>query len=110
SIATGLFFGLAPALRSLRFDVAGDLKNETAAIKHGRLFGLRNVLVAGQMAISLMLLVAAGLFLRSFMAAQSVDIGVDAAKLITMPMNVNLLGYNRQQSTEFYRAAVERVS
>jgi len=109
SIATGIVFGVAPALRSLKFDVVGDLKNETAAIRHGRLFGLRNLVVVGQMAISIVLLIGAGLFLRSFWAAQSVDLGVDTEKLITMPMNVNLLRYSRPQSTAFYRDAIERV-
>jgi predicted permease len=109
SAVTGVFFGLVPALRSFRFDVVADLKQESPAAKHGRRFNFRNGLVVGQLAISLVLLIGAGLFLRSFMAAQSVDLGVDTAKLITMPMNINLLGYNRQQSTEFYRQAIERV-
>lgn len=121
---TGVFFGIVPALRSFRSDVLADLKQEPSAVKHGRRFNssywlrpvglafaplMRSSLVVGQMAISLVLLIGAGLFLRSFLAAQSVDLGVDTAKLITMPMNINLLAYNRQQSTEFYRQAIERV-
>jgi predicted permease len=71
--------------------------------------GLRSALVVGQIAVSLVLLIGAGLFLRSLWSAQQADLGMDSDRVVTVPMNINLLGYSRQQSSEFYRQALERV-
>jgi len=72
--ATGLLFGLAPALQSTRPAVAPTLSNEAGTGRRQR-FGLRNCLIAVQVALSMVLLVGGGLFLRSLSAAQNVDTG-----------------------------------
>ena len=72
---TGILFGLAPALQSTNPDVAPTLKDEGTGGGKPRRFTLRNILVSGQVAASLFLLISAGLFLRSFQARQSVDPG-----------------------------------
>ena len=56
-----------------------------------------------------MLLIAAGLFLRSLRHAQAIDPGFDAEKIVTVPLNINLLRYTKPQGREFYRQVVERV-
>jgi predicted permease len=74
SLAAGVLFGLAPALQSTNPDVAPTLKDETTG-EPPRRFTLRRVLVVGQVAVSLVLMVVAGLFIRSFQARQQVDPG-----------------------------------
>jgi putative ABC transport system permease protein len=110
SIATGVFFGLAPALQASRPDLVPSLKDEvSAATLGGRRFTLRNVLVVAQVALSLVLLIGAGLFLRSLNNAQGINPGFDAGKILDAQLNINLLRYTAIQGREFYRNVVERV-
>ena len=77
SVLAGLFFGLAPALQSTRTDVAPTLKDEAGgAGKPGR-FSLRNAMLVTQVAFSFLLLIGAGLFVRSLQKAQLIDPGFD---------------------------------
>ncbi|HEX5708964.1 MAG TPA: ABC transporter permease [Pyrinomonadaceae bacterium] len=110
SVLTGLVFGLAPALQASRPDLIPTLKNDSSAHdqKHRRL-NLRNALVVTQVALSLILLVGAGLFLRSLWRAQAIETGFDESRLLAAQLNINLLRYTRVQGREFYRQAVERV-
>jgi predicted permease len=76
SLAAGVFFGLVPALQSTNPDVAPTLKDETGSgAGRPKRLSLRNALVVGQVAISMVLLLGAGLFLRSLQAARNIDIG-----------------------------------
>lgn len=110
SLATGVFFGLAPALQASRPDLVPALKDEASAAAQGRRrFSLRNSLVVAQVALSLVLLIGAGLFLRSLNIAQAIDPGFDAGKILNAQLNINLLRYTRTQGQEFYRQVVERV-
>jgi len=85
SCLAGLFFGLAPALQATRPDVATTLKDESTGGGRPRAFTLRNALVVAQVAGSLVLLIGAGLFVRSLGAARSMDpgFGHDPAALIS---------------------------
>ncbi len=67
------------------------------------------MLVVVEVALSLALLLAAGLFVRSLRDTQSVSPGFDVDKIISAPLNINLLRYTRDQGREFYRTVVERV-
>src|SRR4029078_11827607 len=79
SLLTGIVFGLTPALAASRPNVTVSLKDETgAAITGGRPGRLRGSLVVTQVAVSLLLLICAGLFLRSLRNASSIDPGFDA--------------------------------
>jgi putative ABC transport system permease protein len=110
SLATALIFGLAPALQASRPDLVPALKGEASAIGPGRRrFRLRNVLVAAQVALSLVLLIGAGLFLRSLNNAQAIDPGFDAARILDANLNINLLRYTKAQGQQFYREVIERV-
>jgi predicted permease len=76
SVAAGVFFGLVPALQSTNPDVAPTLKDETGTGSGRRKrFSLRNILIVSQVAISMVLLLGAGLFLRSLQEARDIDIG-----------------------------------
>ncbi len=109
SALTGVLFGLAPALQASRPDLVPALKDETVSLDRGRRFSLRSLLVVAQVALSLVLLVGAGLFLRSVGHARAIDPGFDAERLLVAQLNINLLRYTRVQGREFYRQVVERV-
>jgi predicted permease len=110
SLVAGVVFGLAPALRASRPALIPALKDDAAAFfERTRLFGLRNLLVVTQVALSVVLLIAAGLFLRSLRQAQTIDPGFDAEKIVSLPLNINLLRYTKPQGREFYRQVLERV-
>jgi predicted permease len=111
SLLTGIVFGLAPAWRAARSDVASDLKDAgAAATPRARRFGLQNCLVVAQMSLSVVSLLCAGLFLRSLQRIQAVDPGFDAERVLTGSLDVDLLRYSTAQGREFYRRAVERVA
>jgi putative ABC transport system permease protein len=110
SLATGVIFGLLPALQASKPDLVPALKDEASAAAQGRRrFNLRNLLVVAQVALSLTLLIGAGLFLRSLKNAQDIDPGFDAEKILNAQLNINLLRYTKAQGQEFYRQVVERV-
>jgi predicted permease len=111
SMLAGLVFGLAPALRISRPSLVPALKDSSESASDRRnLFSLKNLLVVTQVGLSVVLLIAAGLFLRSVRHAQTIDPGFDSEKLVVVPLNINLLRYTRPQGREFYRQAVERVA
>ena len=92
-IATGAFFGLAPALQSLRSDVAGILREDQAAPgRVRRLSLLRNGLVALQVAVSLILVVGAGVTVRNLAGYAEVDPGVDVEQLAFLTTNFSQAG------------------
>jgi putative ABC transport system permease protein len=110
SLATGVIFGLAPALQASRPDLVPALKDEISAAAQGRRrLSLRSALVVAQVALSLVLLIGAGLFLRSLNNAQSIDPGFNANKILDAQLNINLLRYTKGQGREFYRQVIEGI-
>jgi predicted permease len=110
SVLTGLLFGLAPALQTSRPDVVPALKEDIAAGgRASRRVNLKSALVVGEVAISLILLLASGLLIRSLRAVQAVDPGYAVEQLVSTPLNVELLRYTRAQGREFYRRVIERM-
>ena len=102
--------GLAPALRATRPNLVGELKGDVAAAATGgRRWTLRDGLVAAQIAVTLVLLVAAGLLTRSLMAAQQVKIGFEPAGLAIVSTELSLIGYDETRAKGFYDGAIERV-
>ena len=91
SFLAGLLFGLAPALQSTTSDVAATLKNEKSPVRHRR-FGLRNGLVAFQMAISVVLLVGGGLSVRSLGAARDADLGFSTRDAGIVQIDLSISG------------------
>ena len=111
SAVTGLVFGLAPALQASGSDTVNALKEEGRSGGGGRTSGrLRSALVVAQVAVCLVLLVGAALFLRSFIAAQSLSPGFDADRLVTASMDMFPSGYTGERHREFQRRTIEAVS
>lgn len=112
SLGTGLIFGLAPAWHSSNPELVPVLKGgaESARSKKRRGLGLRNVLVVAQVALSLVVLVCGGLFIKSFRKAQTMDPGFDNANGLIVSLSPTLIGYEDDQSRQFYKQVLERVS
>ena len=108
--ATGIVFGAAPALKASRPELVPALKDGSfEGEERGRAFDLKKLLVVAEVALSLLLLIAAGLFVRSLQSARAIDPGFDAGKLVNAPLGINLLRYTSAQGREFYRQVVERI-
>ncbi len=111
SVLTGIIFGLAPALQSSKPDVVGALKGEAATIGgRTRRLSLRNLLVVAQVALSLLVLVSAGLCVRSLQKLLSIDAGFEPARVLVMSLDVALNGHEEAQGRQFYSQLTERVS
>jgi predicted permease len=109
SVLTGIVFGLAPAIRASKPSLVPALKDDAfVPDERSRRVNLRKALVVVEVALSLILLVAAGLFVRSLRQTQAVDTGYAVDRLINAPLNVNLLRYTTAQGQEFYRRVVEQ--
>src|SRR5260221_12652 len=107
---SGVAFGLAPALAASRLDLVPVLKDESfVPDTRARRYNLRRALVVAQVALSLVLLVTAGLFLRNLREVQRVRPGFDVERLVSAQLPVNLLRYTSEQGRAFYRAVTERV-
>lgn len=108
AVSAGALFSLAPALRAARVPLVPALKEgEAARGGRRRILDLRSGLAVAQVALSLLLLLAAGLFLRSLHQTQSVPTGFDAERLVAAPLRVELLRYSREQGARFYRRVIE---
>jgi predicted permease len=109
ALATGILFGLVPALQSTRPEVLPALKNEAPAAATGRRISLRDALMVAQVALSLVALIGAGLFVRGLRKAQDIDPGFETAGLAVFNVNLGAQGYDRPHGEQFYREALERV-
>lgn len=110
ALGTGVIVGLIPALRASRTDLNEVLREggRSMADGGGRQY-VRSALVVGQVAVSLVLLVAAALFVRSVQRAQSVDLGFDPSHVINLSMDVSQQGYDEARGRAFYREVEARV-
>jgi predicted permease len=105
---TGVLVGLAPALQASKPSLVPALKGE-AELTRTRRFGLRNMLVAGQMAMAMLLLVVAGLLLRSFGAASHAAVGFDADKVAYAAVNGSKQFPDATRTLQFYEEAERRL-
>ena len=109
SILNAILFGLAPALRATRLDVAAALKSGPAGKGVTRI-PLGRVLIAGQVAVSLALLIAAGLFIDTFRNLDRVDPGYARDHAILATLDARLAGYRGPRAAQVFQQAMERVS
>ncbi len=108
--AAGIIVGLLPALRASRTNLNDTLRGGGRALSGGAgRHRIRNVLVVAQVAVSLVLLVAAGLFIRSLGNAQSADLGFNPRGVLNMTMDPGLVGYDDQRARNFYRELEPRI-
>ena len=108
SLATGVIFGLIPAMQASRPDLSTELKERASSeMFSGRRFGLRSAFVMLQFALSLVALIAAGLFLVSLRNAQKIDPGFDTHNLGMLSFDLGALNYDPARMREFQRRALE---
>ncbi|MBV8730678.1 MAG: ABC transporter permease, partial [Acidobacteriia bacterium] len=103
SLLTAFLFGLAPALQSTRPDLASTLKDQGAAIAGGAHTGWRKLLAAAQVSLSLLLLIGAGLFVRSLANLKDLNPGFEVNHLLSFTVDPRLNGYNTDRAKQFYR-------
>jgi putative ABC transport system permease protein len=108
SVVAGAVFGLAPALQSTRPNLLHALKDTSAQGGAGRT-RLRSVLVVAQIAISLVVLIAAGLVVRTLQQLQTMNPGFDPKNALTMSFDLSLQGYDEARGQQFYKQLAERV-
>ena len=109
SFCCGVLLGLAPAWAAARPALSKALKGEEALTRPGRRFSLRNILVVTQVAMSLVLLLVTGLFLRSLQSAVNIDIGFRPQGLLLLSVDPRLNGYTPQQISQFLAELRRRV-
>jgi putative ABC transport system permease protein len=112
SVMTGIIFGLAPALKASRPDLNDALKEGGRGSTEG--FSgrrLRNLLVVSEMALALVLLISAGLLIRSFLQLQQVNAGFDPANVLTMSVQLPESKYEQGvQVSAFFEQTLERIA
>jgi predicted permease len=110
SLLTGVLAGLAPALRATRANLVGDLKSDTAGGRmRGRRWTMRDVLVVGQMAVTIVLLVTAGLLVRSLSAAQKANVGFATDGLAIVSADTGMLRYTPERSQQYWGEVTRRI-
>jgi len=115
SMLTGIVFGLAPAFRGTRVDLTPALKEGTRGSAAegrmgGRSFTLSNGLVTAQVALAVVVLVGAGLLVRTLQNLRNVDPGFEVRNLLTFELDPTLIGYKTPQIVAFYRELQARLS
>jgi predicted permease len=109
ALTTGIIFGLAPALQGTRLDLVSALK-DTAGTVGPRRSRLRSFLVGGQVALSTVLLIGAGLFLRSLQNANQVDLGFNPEGIAMTSLDLSLQGYEEEEGKRFLRQLKDRLN
>jgi macrolide transport system ATP-binding/permease protein len=111
SLVTGVVFGLAPALQSTGVDVVPALKEVHAGDARTRSpLSLSHVLVASQIGLSLLMLVAAGLFMRTLKNLQSVELGINRENLLLFQLNARQAGHRDPEIVSFYDTLQKRFA
>jgi len=110
SVGSGLLFGLAPAWAASRTILSSALKGEDMLARPGRRWTLRNVLVVAQIAMSLVLLCATGLFLRSLQSASGIDVGFRSNGILMMSVDPREHGYTAERTVQLLGQLRERVA
>ena len=105
SILTGVIFGLVPALQATRPQLAGTLKDQVGSIAGGTSVWLRKALVAAQVTLSLLLLIGAGLFIRSLKNLKDLDPGFTTGNLLEFSIDPMLNGYTQRTQPRFLSPA-----
>jgi predicted permease len=108
AMITGIGFGLAPALQASKADVVTVLKAESSR-RGSRSGRMRRIFVTGQIALSLILLASAGLFLRSLQHATQVDVGFDPTGVQMVTFDLVMDGYDQPRGIAFHKALLDRV-
>lgn len=109
SVLAGILFGLAPALEATRPELNSILQDSDSVVSRLRRLGLRNGFVVLQMAVSLVLLIVAGLFLRSLHNASAVPLGFSSEGIVMFGFDPRATGYSEVRSVQLFRRLRERI-
>ena len=113
SLATGVVFGLAPAVQATRVDVMPALKESRGALPGRRRLlpgvSLSRILVAGQIAISLVMVIAAGLFVRTLSNLEAIDVGFNRQDVLLFQVDARRAGHKDPEISSFYGELRERL-
>jgi predicted permease len=109
SLGAGLLFGLAPAWRATRVDLTPALKDSARSSEGGSRLGLGKSLVVTQVALSLLLLIGAGLFVRSLEKLKSLDTGFQRENVLLVSTDPRIIGYQGRQIADLYQRILERI-
>jgi len=111
TVLTGIAFGLVPALQTTRPDVGRTLKDQAGAVVGGSSqAGLKKALVIAQVSLSLLLLIGAGLFLRTLKNLSNLGPGFPVERLISFNIDPTLVGYKTEQMKPFYQRLIDTLS
>jgi len=108
SLGTGVLFGLAPALQATKLDLNSALKDTLSQSGYQR-SRLRGGLVVAQIALSFLLLIAAGLVVRALQHVATLDLGFEPERRLMMSFDLSLQGYSEGQSAQFQKELLDRV-
>ncbi len=103
TMLTGVLFGLVPALQATKPNLAGTLKDQAGAVVGGGSVSMRKILVVAQVTLSLILLIAAGLFIRSLSNLKDLDPGFRTKNLMAFNVDPPLNGYPKERSRQFFQ-------
>jgi len=109
SSATGMIFGLAPALFASRTDLLAIIKGATGQSPKSRRWNVRSALVVAQVTISIVVLICAGLFVRSLRKGLQIDPGFKADNMVSMMINPRLLNYDQKEIWRFFPELLRRI-
>ncbi len=109
TILTGIAFGLVPAVRTTRPDISRTLKDQAGAVLGGGHGGLRKSLVVAQVSLSLLLLIGAGLFLRTLKNLSNLGPGFRVERLIGFEIDPSLNGYDTPRMKVFYQQLTDNL-
>jgi predicted permease len=109
ALLTGVIFGLAPALQMSKPDLVSSLKGLSAAGQRAGRARLRSALVIAQVALSLVLLVGAGLCIRTLGNARAIDFGFDTGQVLTAKIDLGRQNYSQPQAQLFYQQLLDRA-
>jgi predicted permease len=114
TLATGILFGLAPALRGARVDLTPSLKESASTIpgvaQPGRFFALGDALVVAQVALSIVVLIGAGLLIRTLRNLETLNPGFDTRNVLIFGIDPTLAGYTDQQTAQVYDKLQQRLA
>ena len=110
TVVTGVLFGLVPALQATRPRLATTLKDGVRRASRAAAVRLRKALVVVQVALSLLLLIGAGLFIRSVNKLMTVDLGFRTARLVSFSLDPGLNGYTNARARELSETLLAAVA
>jgi predicted permease len=110
AIATGIFFGLMPAMRATRLNLSSEFQGGTRTLGSGSRSALAKTLMVVQVALSLVLLIGAGLFVRTLQNLQNVDVGFNRERLLLFQVNAGANGATPAQALATYDRMRDRIA